>query len=225
MKKAEKVQLARRDNASVFAQQLTLIRRKFKHRGISLVRPGESQWLEIKEICSLATEFCEEFQLKLVDGYREYCQIGIGLMKTYSLQRFKQLHATIFSRYECMNEIQADKFPDTTGLIYKYYLKKVHEKMGWSANNFKEDPTKYVYFVRVRKEAESLGIKATTYVDAQFAGLEWANAMPDPSQMVGLKATERLMKYCYENDITTKPQGQKKIDFAKIKQNGKGKKS
>lgn len=221
MKKAEKVQLARRDNASMFAQQLTLIRRKMKHRGINLVKPGEKQWLEIKEICALATEFCQEFQLKLQEGYRIYCEMGIKLMKTYSIQRFKQLHSTIFTRYECLNEIQGDKFPDTTDLVYQYYIKKVHEKMGWSANNFKEDPTKYVYFVRVRKEAQNLGLKATTYIDAQFAGLEWANAMPDPAQLVGLKAVERLMKYCYENDITTKSKGPKKIDFSKIRNNGK----
>ena len=221
MKKTEKVQLARRDNASMFAQQLLYIRRKLNHRGLNLVKPGEKQWLEIKEICALATEFCQEFQLKLQEGYRVYCEMGIRLMKTYSIQRFKQLHATIFTRYESLNEIQGDKYPETTDKIYKHYLKRVHGKIGWTADNYKEDPTKYVYFVRVRKEAADVGLPWATYIDAQFAGLEWANAIPDPTQLVGLKAVERLMKYCYENDITTKPKGQKKIDFSKIRNNGK----
>lgn len=220
LKQSEKVKLARRDDASIFAQQLLLIRRKYKHRGIQLINPGDVQWLQIKEVCKLATEFCNEFQIALKEGYRIYCEMGIQLMKNYSLARFKNLHATIYQRYECMVEIQEDKWPQTTELIYSYYLKKVNEKIGWVSNNFKEDPTKYVYFVRVRKEAQQLNLKPQTYIDAQFAGLEWANAIPDPSQMIGLKATERLMKYCYENDITTKPE-KKQIDFSKIKGHGK----
>jgi hypothetical protein len=144
--------------------------------------------------------------------------MGIKLMKTYSLQRFKQLHPTIFSRYEAILEIEGDKYPEKTKMIYSHYLKRIAERNGWSADNFKEDPTKYVYFVRVRKDSDSLGIPGDTYIDAQFAGLEWANAIPDPAQLVGLKATERLMKFCYENNITTKPQrNQPKIDFSKIK--------
>lgn len=222
LKKTEKVKLARRDHTSIFAQQLLLVRRKLKHRGIELIKPGERYWLELKEVCELATQFCNEFGLDLKIGYREYCEVGLKLMKSFSLSRFKQLHPKIYERYECLNEIQGDKFPDTTDAIYKYYLKKVGDRIGWTAN-LREDPTKYVYFVKIRKESQDLGILATTYVDAQFAGLEWANAIPDPTQMVGVKALDRLMKYCYENDITTKPKKNKRIDFSKIKnKHGKG---
>lgn len=142
-------------------------------------------------------------------------------MKTYSIQRFKQLHPTIFNIYECQNEIAGDKYPEKTKAIYSHYLKRVHEKIGWSGNSYKDDPTKYVYFVKVRKEADSMRLPFATYIDAQFKGLEWANAIPDPGQLVGLKAVERLMKYCYENDITVKSNAGPKIDFSKIKKNGK----
>jgi hypothetical protein len=103
-----------------------------------------------------------------------------------------------------------------------YYLKKVNQKIGW-ANNIKDDPTKYVYFVKIRKEADSLRIDYKIYIDAQFDGLEWANAIPDPTQMVGVKAIDRLMKYCYKNDIKQNAASEKKIDFSKIK-NKHGKK-
>jgi hypothetical protein len=194
-----------------------MLRRKYKHRGITLIQPGSRDWLEIKEICKLATEFSNEFEFSLKEGYKEYIEIGIKLMKSYSLSRFKYLHSNIYQRYELVDEIARDKYPDKTDALYKHYMKRVNQKIGWTATNIKDDCTKYVYFVRVRKEAEDIGIAWGVYIDAQFEGLEWANAIPDPSQMVGVKALERVMKFCYENNITLKPTGQKKIDFSKIK--------
>jgi hypothetical protein len=146
--------------------------------------------------------------------------MGIKYMKSYSLSRFKPLTEKIFSTYEAQVEIDTDKYPSQTKVIYDYYLKKVVERVGWIAENFKDDPIKYISFVKVRQECYRRKIPGRVYIDAQFAGLEWANAIPDPTQLYGPKAEERLMKYCYENDISSATKQTPKLDFSKIKKNG-----
>ena len=53
------------------------------------------------------------------------------------------------------------------------------------------------------------------YIKAQFASFEWRDGVPDPIQMVGDKALERLNKYLYQNNIQVKKNG-KKVNWDKI---------
>src|SRR4051812_48293936 len=61
LKKTEKVKLASRSNTGLFAQMLTLVRRRLHHKGIQTVKPGDKGWLDLKEVTKLATDFCNEF--------------------------------------------------------------------------------------------------------------------------------------------------------------------
>ena len=58
-----------------------------------------------------------------------------------------------------------------------------------------------MYFIKVREEAKKIGISPDIYVKAQFHGFEWRDGIPDPVQLVGTKAIDRLNKYLFEKNI------------------------
>lgn len=219
--KSDKIKLIGRSETGIFAQILLLMRRKLHHKGLKLIGPNDPEWLNLKETCKLATEFGNEFGIPIKEAYTEYLQIGIGKMKNFTFFKFKSMHTAICNYYECTQEIQRDRTPNRTTMVYQYYLKKVNERLGWENNDYKDNPEKYVCFVRAKDLADKFKIKLDDYVKAQFAAMEWGDKqmIPDPLQLYGEKAIERVRKYCYENNITMKQE--KKVDFKKIK-NGKG---
>jgi hypothetical protein len=219
LKKIDKLKLSTRSDAGMFSMILTNVRRKMHHRGIEMIKPGEKNWLEIKEVCNLATEFCNEFGIDKKSGYREYCEIALRKMKNFSLNKFKSLHAPILKTYEALIEIQADKKPQKTERLMKEYFKLVNERIGWTSQ--KMEPEKQVCFIKAKDEAEKLRLSPEEYVRAQFAELEWTGSMPDPFQLYGEKAIQRAMKYCYKNNIKIGSKESTKIDFKLIKANGK----
>lgn len=165
----------------------------------------------------MATEFSNEFGLPIKDGYKEYLQIGIGMMKNFGFNKFKSMHSSICQVFESKQEIDSDPSPNKTTLIYELYLRKVNQKLGWESNDFKDNPIKYACFVKAKKDATKLKIDLKVYIDSQFAFFEWGEKtiIPDPFQLYGEKAIERVRKYCYENNITTATK--KKLNLNKIK--------
>jgi hypothetical protein len=218
-KKVEKLKLASRSDAGKFAQALLLIRRKFKHRGLQLIGPTDTEWLILKDICVGATEFCNEFGFKLELGYREYITIAMGMMKNFSLNKFKSLHGPICNIFEAQSEIQRDKSPERTSKAHDFYVATIHEKIGF-AKGYDTVPEKFVYFIRMVGLADSMGIDTRTYIKAQFAGMDWRGGIPDPMQLVGDKALQRVQQYCFEHNIKLGKQSQG-IDYSKIKGIGK----
>jgi hypothetical protein len=215
LKKTEKMKLANRSNTGLFAQALLLIRRQMKHRGLQLIKPGDKDWLDLKEPCQLATEFCNEFGYSLKEGYREYVKLAMGMMQKYSIYKLKSLHGAICNKFEALQEIAKDRYPKDSERVHDYYLSKISEKTGFS-QGYKDNPEKYVYFVRANDTIRKLAIQPEKYIDAQFWALEWANGIPDPMQLVGTKASERFQKFAFENGIRL---GEKKqgINFKRIK--------
>lgn len=215
--KANKIKLAGRSNTGVFAQLLLLTRRKMHHKGLHLIEPTMPEWVNLKETCKLATEFCNEFGLSLKAGYTEYLKIGVSKMKNFSLYKFKQMHGSICNYFESSQEIEADKTPNRTTLLYELYLRKVNQKLGWEHNDYKDNPEKYVCFVRAKVLAEKFKIRVEDYINAQFFAMEWGDKemIPDPLQLYGDKAIERVRKYCYEKNITIKQAV--KVDFKKLR--------
>lgn len=219
LKKTEKIKLASRNNTGLFAQILLLSRRKLKHRGIQLIKPGDKDWLELKEPCKLATEFCNEFQIGLKEGYRIYLEIGLGMMQKYSIYKLKSIHAAICNRFEAQQEIERDKTPNKTEAIYLVYRNRILEKVGYCPD-YKLIPEKYVFFLKAKEEANFIGMEFSKFIESQFAALEWANGVPDPMQLVGTKAKDRATKFAYENDIRlgkTSGVSKKTINYKSIK--------
>lgn len=215
--KGNKIKLAGRSETGVFAQLLLLKRRKMHHKGLQLIEPSSPDWVNLKETCKLATEFCNEFGINIKTGYTEYLDIGMSLMKNFSIFKFKNLHSVICKHFESTQEIREDKTPNRTTMLYDLYLKKVSQKLGWEANDYKDNPDKYVCFVRAKELADKFKIRLDHYIEAQFFAMEWGDRtmIPDPHQLYGDKSIERVRKYCYEHNITIKEA--KKVDFKKLK--------
>lgn len=214
-KKVEKLKLESRSHAGIFAQALTLLRRKKKHRGVKLISPGDKDWLALKEVCKDATEFSNEFGIQIKMGYRIYVEIALEMMNGFSLHKFKNLHASIISKYEAIQEIQNDRYPKVTQEAHNLFIRIVSEKIGY-AQGYTDNPDKYRYFVQVAKTAKEINIPVETYIRAQFHAFDWRSAIPEPTQLAGQKAKERVMKYCFEHNIQIKKES-KKIDFSQIK--------
>lgn len=214
-KKVIKMKLAGRSNTAMFAQILLLVRRQMKHRGISLIRVGDNDWLNLKESCKLATEFCNEFQIPIKEGYRTYVTLGLKKMKNFSIYKFKTLHAAICNEYEAIQVINQDKYPQSTEDCHNIYLSNISDKTGYS-QGYKDFPEKFQYFVKASEEAKKMGVSNKIYIAAQFQGFEWNNSVPDPTQLVGPKSIARLQRYAFEHSILL---GQKRevINFKKIK--------
>lgn len=217
VKKVEKLKLSSGSDASKFAQMVVLVRRKLKHRGVRQIQPGEPEWFQIKEAAMLATEFCNEFGITVQEGYKYYIEIGMGMMANFSFTKFKSIHSAICTKYEAQEEIDADRHPAETKKAHDEYLRIISEKTG-STIGFEDRPEKYKYFIPVVDEAKKYGVSAKQYLQAQFAGFDWRSGVPEPVQLTGTKAVERLIKWAYEHNV---PLGQKKkgIDFKALKQN------
>ena len=214
-KKVIKMKLAGRSNTAIFAQMLLLVRQQMKHRGLHLVKVGDPDWLNLKESCKLATDFCNEFQLELKKGYKEYLQLGLKKMKNFSIYKFKTLHAAICNEYEAIQVINQDKTPQATEDCHNIYLANIANKTGYS-QGYKDFPEKYQYFIKAKEEAKKFGVSNKVYIAAQFQGFEWNNSVPDPAQLVGVKSIDRLQKYAFEHSIRL---GEKRnvVNFKQIK--------
>lgn len=217
LKKTEKMKLSSRSKTGIFARILLLVRRQFKHRGLHIIKPGDKDWLDLKEPCKLATEFCNEFGIAIKEGYTMYLQIAMSMMAKYSIYKLKSLHEAICNRFEAKQEIERDKTPKETEEIYSHYVLRISEKVGFS-QDYKAIPEKYVFFVKAKEEANKLGISYKEYIRAQFTALEWANGIPDPAQLIGTKGKERVIKYAFENNIQLRQAGPvSKVNFKKVK--------
>jgi len=214
--KVAKMKLATRSDAGRFAQILLLTRRKLKHRGIELIQPGHRDWFTIKELTKLATEFCNEQQLDIKAGYQIYLTIALNKMRNFSLNKIKGLHSAIYAEYEATEIIEKDKTPNKTREVHDFFMACINDKIGYS-QAYTNIPEKYRYFVEAKQEAEKIGIPYKHYIKAQFKAFEWANAIPEPSQLVGPKALDRIQKYAFSEQLEL---GNNKVvnrDWSKLK--------
>ena len=212
-KKGEKILMSGIKDASSFAKLVQLIRKQKKHKGINIVKVGSRDWSFVKEVTKLAIDFCKDFGLGGNIGFKRYIEIGLNKMKKFSWMKFNNLHQSICIEYEALIEIEEDETPKQSAQVCKIYQNILMEGSG-IAHDYNSIPEKYVYFVKVKDEANKLKVSFYDYVKAQFFALEYINGIPDPSQMIGDKAISRVQAYL----IKHKPQKQKsKIDYSKVK--------
>lgn len=213
-KKVKKLLSSSTQDSDLFAKLLFYVRQSLKHKGIAPIRAGSKDWDSLKYITSQAINFCNDFNLSKQEGFKAYITIGLKKMRKYGLQKFNGIHSAIAETYQAMEELKGDVEPDATWELYRYYTGYIAKKTG-IVNEYKDNPDKYVCFKRVREEAERLRVDGIEYIRAQFAGLDFAGGIPDPLQLVGEKAIERLNRYLFKNGV--KMDNDFKLDINKIK--------
>ena len=224
-KKTNRLIQSSRQDADLFAQLIFATRKKLKHRGISPIRPGSKDWDIIKEITAHALDFTIANDLTKRNGFLKYIEIGFDKIKKYSLVKFLGLREAINETYLAIHEIEMDENAEETEELYKVYFSKIMENTGITDNS-REIPEKYVWFVRAQKESHEMNVNPKVWIDAQFEALDFARGIPHPTQLVGSKAKERVIRYMYKNNINIKrkPKGAL-LDIDYIKNHGKEKKN
>lgn len=199
-KKFKKLLQSSREDADLFAQLIYAIRKRNKHRGISQMRPGGKDWDILKEVAASALDFCNEFDLKRREGFIEFIELGINKMKKFSLMKFKGLNESISETYVAIKEIRLDDDSDMTNEMYKVYFQRILDNTG-IPDESKKIPEKYVWFVRARIQSKELNISPILYMKAQFDALDFVGGIPYPTQLVGIKAKDRVIRYAYKKKI------------------------
>lgn len=199
-KKVNKLIQSSRLDGDMFSNLLYLIRKKLRHVGVTQAKPGSKDWEAIKECAANAIEFCSEFDLEKKAGFQEYIKIGISKMKIFNIRKFPSLHEQISNTYQAMRIVKDDDEPEFTEFLYKEYSSTILTNTG-IFEDMKSDPEKYSNFVLARKQAKKLNVALDLYMEAQFDGLSFTNGIPHPHQLHGVKATERLYKYLYKQNI------------------------
>jgi hypothetical protein len=218
--KVDKVMKSGLGDAMKFARVLYLVRVSMKHRGVTQINQASKEWPILKQITQDAVTFCKDFDLTLDQGFKEYLTLGISKMQKFALPKISAMAETISQTYEFTNEIKSDPNKSITENLSLEYNRAITLKTG-IGHNYKDQPDKYVFFVRAAQLCKDLNIKPQDYVKAQFHGFEWISGIPDPVQFVGAKARERVMKYIYETGIKlTNNIDNPKIDWDKIRNHG-----
>lgn len=202
-KKAKKILASSTKDADLMARMVYAVRIKLKHRGVQHIKPTSRDWGTVKELAKLGNDFCLDYSLDKREGYITYITLGASKMKTFNLTRIPNMHESISRTFEATQEISKDPSPELTAKVHEYYRYKVARKTG-IINNFKGEPEKYVFFVRVAKLISDLTVQVSHFIDAQFEAMEYRNSFPEPPQLIGQKAKERLNKYLYEHNIRIK---------------------
>lgn len=215
-KRAKKIISAEDADVYDFAKMLILHRKQRKHQGIAIIKPGSKDWAYLKEVTQSAVRFCDEVGISKKDGFTYYISQCLDKVKKFSLPKLISLYSTICNEYLALKRIREDTHKTDTERAHDFYRRIVYEKIGYS-EDYRKMPEKYIAFIEVVAITRKLNIRIEDYILAQFAGLEYQNSIPDPLQLYGDKANERLMKYLYSKGISIKDNRGKNIDWKKIK--------
>lgn len=202
-KKAKRASNSSNEDTFLFINSLMLIRRLYKHRGLTPIKEGSKDWLICKDLTVNAISFCEDFNLPKKEGFVEYCKTAMTMMQKFYLAKMTGLHEGICQNYEANLIVKGDKNPDGTNSVYIAFQRKVINEVG-ATTDHKKYPNKYQYFVKARELADSIGLRYDLFIEAQFKAFSWRNGLPEPVQITGDKALERAIKYAFENGIPLK---------------------
>jgi hypothetical protein len=202
--KKDRVVSSATGDAQRFANTLQMVRRQHKHRGITVIREGSSDWQFIKEGTNLANNFYENFEDEFSNkdsAYTEYLNNFMEILEgPFSIRKMSALNDKVVNRFEAMTLInKQDNLQDIEDM-HGYYQTKVFEKTG---NNFdyRNKPEQFTHFVVATDLANKLGLSYKQYIDSQFEALDFASAIPYPQQLSNSKASERAIRWMAENNI------------------------
>lgn len=201
-KKVKSIVASSKSDAMLLNKIIYNLRKARKHRGIKLFKEGTGDWTQLKNVTKTINEFCSDFGLNKREGYIIYFKLVEQKVSSYSriLTKMDSMSESISQDYEAQQEIMQDDNKNMTSKIHDQYCSRVFAKTGMNID-YKKEPSKYIYFLRIRERCTTLGVSVNDYIKSQFSGFEYRDGVPDPIQMVGEKADKRLSRYLYENNI------------------------
>jgi len=201
-KKANIILSASKKDTVLLADIIYYTRRKKKHRGITKLSQNHKDWGQLKKLTKCCIEFCNEFNIDKRKGFITYVQMGfdnISSSRSY-INKLINMQERISTDYEFVKILEDDDNPRETKKIHDLYVSIISNKTG-ILENYTKNPKKYINFLKIREVTDNMDIPIDIYLDAQFFGLAWADSYPEPIQLIGDKAIERLNKYMFKNKL------------------------
>jgi len=181
-----------------FQYYLLSKRQEAGHKYIRPIDPTSKQWSILIDVSNDAEEFANLYQISIDEACQRYIEIGLNLIgKNYRLSKFKYYKNKIFDRYRDAKLVMDDPYPQKTKEIYEYYMNKVNVELDFNVN-----------YVHASEQCMENGGDVKAWVDAQFDGLQFLGAIPEPYQLHGEGALGRYQSYA---KVTTAPHWSEKI--------------
>lgn len=184
-------------------------RKSMKHRGITPIKAGTSQYTVLKTITKLAMEFFTSYEHQFTstnEAFLKYITLANSLMaKNFNITRIPSLNEKIIKLYDAEWKLREDKNPETTTRVYQNYILELIDRMGVVHDDPKDDPSEMVHFVDVAERCVDNNINPRAYILSQFEGLEWCNGIPTPAQLVGKNSWKYWQKYNLSNKDKDEP--------------------
>lgn len=201
-KKINKQLRAKTGDTKLMAEIIYLMRYRKGHRGIAKIKEGSAEYTKLKGLVEVAIQFCNDFGLDKKPGFTKYLDIGFKRISSSLnyIVKLINMSESISEIYQAEEIINNDTNKAETERIVEYYSTRILKETGMSPLIY-QDTKKLVKFVEVRELTDKLDVPYKIYIDAQFQGLEWTDSYPEPNQLVGDKAIERLNKYMFENKL------------------------
>lgn len=204
-RKAKTIIQSSKGDAMMLASIIYTLRKKKKHKGIAKLNEANRDWGQVKKLAGICVQFCNEFNLPRRKGFIEYITLGMSSITSTRgyLIKLINMQEKITNDYDFKLQVQDDKNPQETKLIYEYYADLIMNKTGIDIK-YDMSPEKYIKFIEIREITDKMDIPFDIYIDSQFDGLSWTGNYPQPNQLVGEKAIERLNKFLYEKKLKIK---------------------
>lgn len=193
--------------ANLVAEIIYSIRIKLRHVGATKIKQSDPAWGQIRELVPILNKFCDMYDINKRKGYIDFISLGIDLMSKSKRANYNYCanwmlkHADyITSTYEATNTIKEDPYPQNTRELASIYQTKVMEMSGMYID-YTQNTKDYAHFIGARQLADKLGIDYETFIDAQFASLEFCKGIPRVIDLDTDKAEQRLAQYIAKNGI------------------------
>jgi len=119
-KKSDLVEKA--NKFDTFNQILHKIRLELNHKS-KLILIQDSAFNTLREVCILADQFNELFELEIHSGYNVYISLGLEFMTEFHLNKFKYYHQQIIQRYaNCQKVVEDNNTKRTSKYIRQYEI-------------------------------------------------------------------------------------------------------
>lgn len=189
------------NDCKTLAHLIYLMRIRMKHMGVQEIKATSRDWDSVKKVTANALEFCKVFNFDdKKSGFLKYLEIGNSKMAKFSLQKYLSMNEAIFTTHESNELIKHDKYPALTKDICNAYNSRILNITG-IGTDYSKNPEKYVCFCKVALYCIEHKIHYKNYIESQFSGLGFKDSYPDPLQLIGDKAIDRLNRYLYERKI------------------------
>lgn len=181
------------ERVSTFNQILDAERMAIGHKTKRIYRNDRS-YPTLSQVCANAVEFCEHFELDILEGFKKYLKIGLTKIgKNYAVNKFITYNEYIFSHYERQIIIITDQDSTRTSQIMDYYFKKASIQSSKAQSILKK--SYHHDFIYCRELIESLGADYTDFLEYQFKSFEkMYDKAPEPYQLHSEDAAKRYAK-------------------------------